>query len=74
MATHNVSAGVVARDLVDIDRYPIDDLTSPGGRELLARCHADLAATGACQLTGSCVPRRSTSSPRRPPGSATKGS
>ena len=52
MATHNISAGVVARDLVDIDRYPIDDLTSPGGRELLARCHADLAATGACQLTG----------------------
>jgi hypothetical protein len=52
MATHNVSTGVVARDLVDVDRYPIDDHASPGGRALLARCHADLAATGACQLIG----------------------
>ena len=44
--------------LVDTDRYPIDDLDSEAGRELIARCRADLAATGACQLDGFLRPTR----------------
>lgn len=42
----------VARSLIDTDRYPIDDLTSPAGADLVARCRADLAVGGACQLEG----------------------
>jgi hypothetical protein len=42
----------IVRELVDTDRYPIDDLESDAGRALIARCRADLAATGACQLDG----------------------
>ncbi len=52
MTIPNPSTAVAARDLVDTDRYPIDDLTSPAGMALVTRCHADLAATGACQLEG----------------------
>ena len=43
---------IVPRDLIDIDRYPVDGLETPSGRELIARCRADLVATGACQLEG----------------------
>ncbi len=49
----SINAGPsVARSLVDIDRYPIGDLTSPAGVELVERCRADLAVGGACQLDG----------------------
>jgi hypothetical protein len=48
----NLAPDAVARDLVDLDRYPIDDLDGPGGRALVSRCRADLAASGACQLEG----------------------
>ncbi|MFY0407109.1 HalD/BesD family halogenase [Solicola sp. PLA-1-18] len=40
------------RGVIDLDRYPIDDLDSPRGKELLAFCHAALAFEGACQLPG----------------------
>lgn len=52
MTTDNAATAVVARELVDIDRYPIDDLNSDAGRALVERCRADLAASGACQLEG----------------------
>jgi hypothetical protein len=52
MTTENAETAVRARDLVDTDRYPIDDLDSDAGRALVERCRADLAATGACQLDG----------------------
>ena len=52
MTIDHTATGTMARDLVDIDRYPIDDLDSPAGRALVERCRADLAATGACQLEG----------------------
>jgi hypothetical protein len=37
-------------DLVDHDRYPITDLSSSAGQELVGRCRSDLEATGACRL------------------------
>jgi len=37
-------------DFVDLDRYPITDLTSPAGRELITRMHEEMADTGACCL------------------------
>src|SRR6478672_13259697 len=39
-------------DTVDLERYPIDDLDGPAGRALVARCRAELAAVGACDLPG----------------------
>lgn len=52
MSIDHAAAGVIARDLIDTDRYPIDDLESPAGIALVERCRADLGATGACQLEG----------------------
>ena len=53
MATRpDTPSAAILRELVDVDRYPIDALESTAGRELLARCQADLAANGACQLDG----------------------
>jgi hypothetical protein len=45
----------VATDLaqiVDLDRYPMDDLDSPAGADLLTFCRAQLEAVGACDLEG----------------------
>jgi hypothetical protein len=39
-------------DVVDLDRYPVAALDSAAGEELVARCRADLAASGACELPG----------------------
>jgi hypothetical protein len=36
--------------LVNLDLYPIDNLASEAARRLVARCSADLKATGACVL------------------------
>jgi hypothetical protein len=47
----NTSTGTSPRDLIDVNRYPIDDIDGAGA-DLIARCRADLAATGACQLDG----------------------
>ena len=51
MTLDNLTPSVVP-ELVDTDRYPIDELESETGRALIERCRADLAATGACQLDG----------------------
>ncbi|MDP6344695.1 MAG: 2OG-Fe(II) oxygenase [Alphaproteobacteria bacterium] len=40
------------RDLLDLDRYPLHDLTSAPGRKLVARCREELAAAGMFNLTG----------------------
>lgn len=37
---------------IDLDAYPLLDLASPPGRALVARCRAQLEATGACELPG----------------------
>ena len=39
-------------DVVDVDRYPISSLDTPAGDRLLARCRAELAESGACDLPG----------------------
>ncbi len=44
--------GTSAAELVDLDRYPIDDLDSEAGQALLARCQRDLAARALCALSG----------------------
>lgn len=36
--------------IVDLDRYPIDDLESVAGRALVERCRAELDTLGACDL------------------------
>ncbi|MEZ5925179.1 MAG: hypothetical protein R3D57_12430 [Hyphomicrobiaceae bacterium] len=38
--------------VIDTDRYPILDLENLAGRELLSRCHAELAESGAVNLQG----------------------
>ena len=37
---------------IDLDRYPIDDLDAPAGRDLVRRCREQLRARGACELEG----------------------
>jgi hypothetical protein len=39
-------------EVIDLDRYPIDQLGSPRGVALVAFCRAALAFEGACQLPG----------------------
>lgn len=41
-----------AAKLVDLTRYPIDDLGSAEGRRLVDACRADLEEKGACRLPG----------------------
>ena len=38
--------------ILDLDRYPVDELTNPRRRSLVAFCRAALAFEGACQLPG----------------------
>ena len=40
------------RDLLDLDRYPIDHLDAPQGMRLVERCKADLALHGMFNLEG----------------------
>jgi hypothetical protein len=44
--------GRVIADVIDLERYPLDDLDSPRGRRLVAACRDELEATGACKLDG----------------------
>ena len=44
------------RDLLDLDRYPIDRLDSPEGERLIDRCKADMAAHGMFNLEGLVKP------------------
>ena len=41
---------------VDLGRFPIHDTPSAEGLEFLARCRAELAETGACNLDGFILP------------------
>ena len=43
-------------EIVDLERYPITDLESPGARALMARMREELAHLGACCL--SVYPRK----------------
>lgn len=43
---------MVPEALVNLDLYPIDDLTSEGAKELVAKCQVELKETGACVLPG----------------------
>ena len=47
-----MSATITLADAVDLDRYPIDDLDAPAGRDLVRRCREQLRARGACELEG----------------------
>lgn len=44
------------KDLLDLDRYPIDRLDSPEGERLIDRCTADMAAYGMFNLEGLVKP------------------
>jgi len=39
-------------DLIDLVRYPLADLSGPGGRSVIAGARSQLAATGAAELPG----------------------
>ncbi len=41
---------------VDLERYPILDLETPVARALVARCRAQLASEGCCELAGFLTP------------------
>lgn len=41
-----------ARELIDVERYPVDRLEEPDGRALVEECRRQLAATGAAELPG----------------------
>ena len=43
-------------DLVDLKRYPIDNLSSPAARELARHCRRQLDETGACELPDFLTP------------------
>jgi hypothetical protein len=45
-----------AAGYVDLGRYPLLDLQTPGARDLVAHCRAQLAACGACELPGFLTP------------------
>ena len=39
-------------EILDLDRFPLDRLESAAGRALVARCRAELATGGLCNLEG----------------------
>lgn len=43
---------VLAKDMVDLERYPIADLTSTEGADFAARCRQQYESTGLCALHG----------------------
>jgi hypothetical protein len=40
------------RDILNLDRYPVDRLGTPAGDDLVAACQAELAAEGMFNLPG----------------------
>ena len=42
----------IVRELVDLDRYPIDDLDQGGGAEFLRHCQESMTRQGWCNLDG----------------------
>lgn len=51
-STSTTTRPVALADVIDLDRYPIDDAHSPRRRALVDYCRAALAFEGACQLPG----------------------
>ena len=49
---HSVQTTPDYADVVDLDTYPIHELDSVRGQELLSRCRAELAERGVCNLPG----------------------
>ena len=43
-------------EVIDLERYPLDRIDSPQGRELVARCRDDLAREGMFNLAGLMLP------------------
>ncbi len=39
-------------DIIDMERYPVDDLSSDKGRTVVSACRGQMAATGLCLLPG----------------------
>jgi hypothetical protein len=51
--TNAMKDGAFAADrYIDLARFPVRDVASAAGRTFLARCRAELAQTGACNLEG----------------------
>ncbi len=50
MSSETAAGDIVG--IVDVGRYPLDDLASPAGRALVDRCRAELVEVGACELPG----------------------
>ena len=43
---------ISASQMVDLDRYPIEDLERPAGAEFASQCRQDYLETGLCMLHG----------------------
>lgn len=48
----NTAIATTISEILDLDRYPLDQLDSPKGQLLLESCRAALRFEGACQLPG----------------------
>ena len=46
-------------EVIDLDRYPVHDATSPLHREFLGHCRAELSADGCCRVRFSFAPKQS---------------
>ena len=46
-------------EVIDLDRYPVHDATSPLHREFLDHCRAELSADGCCRVRFSFAPKQS---------------
>src|SRR5260370_19073494 len=55
-ATKTGSAPWSPSDLIDLERYPILDLSAATARDLTAHCREQLDKTGACELPGFLKP------------------
>ncbi len=49
---NHLSAPVRLSDFIDLKRYPLDDLNSPRGQELVAQCHSMMEKDTLCVLPG----------------------
>ena len=56
MQTKTVNENWSPADLIDLERYPILDLSGDATRELTRHCRDQLDRTGACELPGFLKP------------------
>ena len=52
LSANNETVACEIAAIVDVGRYPLDDLASTAGRALVDRCRAELVEVGACELPG----------------------